>query len=44
MLRFHDVGGRPCIFWRCNGLARGIYNRLVADDRFSDGQLPPEVQ
>ena len=29
---------------RRNGLARGIYDRLIADDRFPGRQIPSEVQ
>ena len=36
-LRFQGVGGRLWILERRNGLARGLYNRLVAADRFPGG-------
>ena len=34
-LFFQCVGAHPWILERRNGLARGIYNRMMADDRFS---------
>ena len=38
------MGARPRILERRNGLARGICNRLVADDRFSGKQFSAEGQ
>ena len=38
-LQFQFVGAHPWMLSRRNGLARGIYNRSVADDRFSGKQV-----
>ena len=43
-LRIRGVGARPWIARRRNGLARGIYNRLVAEGRFCGKQILAEVQ
>ena len=43
-LFFQGVGAHPWLLERQNGLARGIYNRLIEDDRFSSGQILSEVQ
>ena len=43
-LFFQGVGEHPCLWERRNGLARGIYNRLIEDDRFSSGEILGEVQ
>ena len=42
--QFQQVGARPWILGRRNRLARGIYNRLVAADRFSGKQISVDVQ
>ena len=38
------AGARIWILKRRNGLARGIYYRRIADDRFSGKQIPAEAQ
>ena len=38
------VGAHPWLLGRRNGLARGIYNRLIEDDRFSRSRILSEVQ
>ena len=38
------VGAHPRILGGRNGLARGIYNCLFADDRYTSRQIPSEVQ
>ena len=38
------MGAHPWLLERRNGLARGIYNRLIEDDRFSNKTIPSEVQ
>ena len=38
------VGARPWILGRRNGHARGIYDRLMGDDRFSGKQILAEAQ
>ena len=43
-LLFHGVGAHRWLLERRNGLARGIYNRLVEDDRFSIEKILGEVQ
>ena len=43
-LFFQGVGDHPWILERRNGLARGIYNRMMADGRFSGKQVLTEVQ
>ena len=43
-LLFQGVGAHPWILERRNGLARGIYNRMISDGRFSGRQLITEVQ
>ena len=43
-LLFQGVGAHPWLLGRRNGLARGIYNRLVEDDRFSSEEILGEVQ
>ena len=43
-LRFQEVRARPWILERRSGLARGIYYRLVSDDRFPGKQIPPGVR
>ena len=43
-LLFQGVGAHPWLLERRNGLARGIYNRLVEDDRFSSEKILGEVQ
>ena len=43
-LQFSGVGARPWIPERRNGLARRIYNRLVADGRSWGKQILSEVQ
>ena len=43
-LIFQGVGAHPWLLERRNGLARGIYNRLIEDDRFSSGRILSEVQ
>ena len=42
-LQFRGAGAHPWILERRNGLARGIYSRLV-DDRFASRQILSEVQ
>ena len=39
-----EVSARPWPPERGEGIARGIYNRLEADDRFSIRQAPHEVR
>ena len=41
---FQGAGAHPWILGRRNGLARGIYNRLKEDDRFSAKRAPAGVQ
>ena len=43
-LQSQGVGAHPWIFERRNGLARGGYNRSVADDRVPGEQISAEVQ
>ena len=43
-LQFQGAGAHPWLLERRNWPARGIYNRLVEDDRFSCGQIPSEAQ
>ena len=43
-LQFQGVGAHPWLLGRRNGLARGIYNRLVEGDRFTDKTIFSEVQ
>ena len=43
-LLVQGVGAHPWILACRNGLARGIYNRLEEDDRFSGTQILAEVQ
>ena len=43
-LLVQGVGARPWIFERQNGLARGGYNRLKGDDRFSRRRILAEVR
>ena len=43
-MQFQGLGAHPWILQRRNGLARGIYYRLVTDARFSGGQISAEVQ
>ena len=43
-LLFQGAGAHPWLLERRNGLARGIYNRLVEDDRFSSEEILGEVQ
>ena len=43
-LPFQGVGAHPWILERRHGLARGIYNRIRTDDRFSGRQIVTEVQ
>ena len=43
-LQFRGVGAHPWLSGRRNGLARGIYNRLVEDNRFSSWQLSVEMR
>ena len=38
--QFQDVGAHPWILERMNGIAQGIYNRPIADDR----QIAPGAQ
>ena len=41
---FMGFGAHPWLLERRNGLARGIFNRLIEDDRFPSGQILGEVQ
>ena len=41
-LLFQEVGAHPWILERRKGLARGIYNRLKEDDRFSGARISRE--
>ena len=43
-VQFRGAGARPWILKRRNGLGRGIYNRLMADGRFSRRRIPSEVR
>ena len=43
-LFFQGVGAHPWTLERRNGLARGIYNRIMADGRYSGKQVLAEVQ
>ena len=43
-LQLHGIVARPGLLGRRNGLARGIYNRPVGDDRFSSKQILSEAQ
>ena len=43
-LQFRGVVAHPKVLERRNGHARGIYNRLVADNRYSGKQISGEVQ
>ena len=43
-LQFAGVGAHPWVLERQNGLARGVYNRLVAGDRPSGKQFSAEAQ
>ena len=43
-VQFQGVGAHPWKLERRHGLARGIYNRLVEDYRFSNMPIPSEVQ
>ena len=43
-LQYQCVGAHPWISERRNGLARGIYNRMHADDRHAGRQWISEVQ
>ena len=43
-LFFQGVGVHPWILERRNGLARGIYKRMMADGRFSGRRVLTEVQ
>ena len=43
-LQFQGVGAHPWLLERRNGLAGGIYNRLIEDDRFSNTTFLAEVQ
>ena len=43
-LHFQGVGAHPWLLERRNGLARGIYNRLVEDGRFLSKTFLSEVQ
>ena len=43
-LQVHGAGAHPWILERRSGLARGVYNRLVADGRVFGGQILAEVQ
>ena len=43
-LIFQGVGAHPWLLERRNGLARGIFYRLMEDDRFSRGRILSEVQ
>ena len=42
-LLLREVGARPWTSGRRNGLARGIYDRLMEDHRFSGTQILAEV-
>ena len=43
-LELLGVGAHPWLLGRRNGLARGIYDRLVANDRVSGKQILAEYQ
>ena len=43
-LQFQGAGAHPWFLGRPDGLARGIYNRLNEDDRFSNKTIASEVQ
>ena len=43
-LQFQGVGAHPWILERRNGLARGNFNRIREDDRFTGRQILSEVQ
>ena len=43
-LQFQGAGAHPWVLERPNGLARGIYNRLVAHDCSSGEQIPADAQ
>ena len=43
-VQFRGVGAHPWLLERRNGPARGIYNRLVEDDRFSKKMILLEAQ
>ena len=43
-LQFQEVGAHLWLLGRRNGLARGIYNRPIEDDRFSYTTILSEVQ
>ena len=43
-LQFQGAGAQPWIPGRRNGVARGMYNRFVADDRFPGAQISAEAQ
>ena len=43
-LQFQGVVARPVLLGRRNGLARGIYNRLIEDDRFMNKTILSESQ
>ena len=42
-VQFQGVGAPPWLVERRNGLAGGIYNRLVRDDGFSNKRIPSEA-
>ena len=43
-LQLQGVGAHPWLLERLNGLARGIYNRLIEAGRVSSRQIPSDVQ
>ena len=43
-LQFQGVGARPCLLEHRDGLARGIYLRLAADDRYPKERITTEPQ
>ena len=42
--QFQGAGAHPWLLDRRSGPARGIYNRLLEDDRFPSRQMPSEAQ
>ena len=43
-LQFQGVGPLPWLLGRRSGLARGVYSRLIEDDRFPNKTILSEVQ
>lgn len=43
-VQFQGAGARPWLLERRDGLARGIHDRLAADDSFASERIPTDAQ